>query len=386
MPFRFVVAFAALWPSVAAPCPFCSSSGTTLTQDANSAGLVLYGVPTNAKLDPRDVNQGTTELKIEVVIKSHDILAGRKVITLPRYIPQLDPAKPMKYLVFCDVYKGELDPYRGTPFSSDSRIAAYLQGGLAVKDKPVPERLKYFFDYLNDADADISNDAYTEFGNSDYKDFRPMAEKLPAAKVLAWLRDPATPTVRYGLYGSMLGHCGGPAEADVLRQLIDDPQRRFLSGLDGLLAGYVLLRPAEGAAYLAGILADDRRDFLLRYAGLRTARFFWDYRSDVVKRDAVREMVLPMLDHKDIADLAVEDLRKWGQWQVAERVLGLAKRPSHDVPIIRRAILRYAVSCPASASPAVKEYVAACRAKDARWVEEVEEILRSESAPAAAPK
>ena len=35
--------------------------------------------------------------------------------------------------------KGKIDPYRGVPAKADSRIAAYLKGGLAVKDKPVCE-------------------------------------------------------------------------------------------------------------------------------------------------------------------------------------------------------------------------------------------------------
>src|SRR5262249_34522803 len=155
---------------------FCPGSGTTLSQDAASAALIIYGLPKNARLDPNEPSQGTTDLEIEVVIKGHPILGDKKTITLPKFLPQVDPKNPMKLLVFCDVYKGQLDPYRGTPFKSDSRIAKYLQGALALKDKDVATRLRFFFDYLDDADPEISEDAIKEFGNIDYKDYRPVAE------------------------------------------------------------------------------------------------------------------------------------------------------------------------------------------------------------------
>src|SRR5437764_8091359 len=259
--------------ATATACPFCSAQSTTLTSDAGQAAMILFGRLTNARLDPNDVNAGATDLVIESVVKPHEILAGKKQITLPRYLPQ-EKENEYKYLVFCDVFKGAIDPYRGVAVKTDSRIAEYLKGALAVKEKDVAARLKYFFAYLDDKDPEVSNDAYNEFGLADYKDFRPVAEKLPAETIAKWIQDPNTSPSRLGLYGSILGHCGGAQHAKLLRELLDDPQRRYASGIDGMLAGYVLLQPKEGWAYLAGVLADEKADFLLRYAALRAARFF----------------------------------------------------------------------------------------------------------------
>ena len=98
---------------------------------------------------------------------------------------------------------------------------------------------------------------------------------------------------RLGLYGSVLGHCGRPEHAKLLRTLLEDPQRRFSSGIDGMLAGYVLLDKKEGWKYVHDILKDPSKDFLLRYAALRSARFFWDSRPDVVtKKDVVEAVTL----------------------------------------------------------------------------------------------
>jgi hypothetical protein len=85
-----------------------------------------------------------------------------------------------------------------------------------------------------------------------------------------------------------------------------------------------------------------------------------------------------LLEQGDIADLAIEDLRKWQQWQVTDKVLGLKDKPSHSVPIVRRAILRFALSCPDNAAAAA--YVTELRAKDARMVADAEELLKLETA------
>src|SRR3989442_10049293 len=105
-------------------------------------------------------------------------------------------------------------------------MADYLKGALAIKDEKMPKRLRFFFDYLDNADTEVSNDAYKEFANADYKDYHDMAKSLPADKVAKWLQDPETPSFRYGLYASMLGHCGTDKHAELLRKMLDDPQKR----------------------------------------------------------------------------------------------------------------------------------------------------------------
>lgn len=253
------------FPAVGSACPFCSMQGQTLTGEVNQATMVLYGTLTNARLGGGDgLGDGSTDLQIEAIVKKHDILGDRKVITLPRYVPTDD--KNTRFLIFCDVFKGKVDPYRGVPVKPGSDIVKYLQGATAVADKSVTDRLKFFFNYLDNDDIEIANDAYKEFGNADYPDFRKMAGDLPSAKVASWLRDPKTPAFRYGLYASMLGHCGKESDATVLREMLDDPEKQTSSGIDGVLAGYTMLKPKEGWDHILGLLKDERKEFLLRYA------------------------------------------------------------------------------------------------------------------------
>jgi hypothetical protein len=378
--FRHLVALAMafiLWTgATAAACPFCNAQGQTLTGEVNQAAMVLFGTLTNAKLDPNGGYDGTTDLRIEAVIKKHEILADRKVITLSRYVPVNNDKT--KFLVLCDVFKGKIDAYRGFPVKADSDIVKYLKGALEVKDKDIGTRLRFYFDYLDNADLEVSNDAYKEYANADYKDYRPVAVKLPAAKMAKWLQDPDTPAFRYGLYASLLGHCGSEKDAELLRKLLDDPQRRLSSGVDGILAGYTMLQPKEGWAYVRSILKDPSKEFMLRYAALRAVRFFWDYRPDLVNKKDLVDGVCLLLDQGDIADLAIEDLRKWGRWEVTDQVCALYAKKTHDIPIMRRTIVRFALSAKAN------KFIEEVRGKDPEMVKEVEELLQLDTAAQAA--
>ena len=381
---RFLLVIAALVAGVwraapAAACPFCSMQGQTLIADVSQASMVLFGTFTNARLEAGgDGSQGSTDFQIEAVIKKHEILGDKKVLVLPRYVPT-DKNNKVKFLVFCDVFKGKIDPYRGVPVGADSDMVKYLRGALPVKDKPIGERLRYYFDYLDNKEAEIATDAYKEFANADYKDYRDLAKHLPADKIARWLEDPNTQPYRYGLYASMLGHCGTARHAELLRKMLDDPQKRVATGVDGILAGYTMLEPKQGWAHIRGLLKDPSRDFMVRYAALRSVRFFYDSRADVIAKTDLVLGVCDLLGQSDICDLAIEDLRKWQRWEVCARVLGLQQKKSHNVPIIRRAILRFALSCP---YPEAVAFVAQCRKRDPEAVKDIEELLKLETGKA----
>jgi hypothetical protein len=371
LPVLLVLLAWGLLTSSSSACPFCTQQGQTLTGEVGQATMVLLGKLKDA--DEKGNNgEGTTKLSVVEVIKDCDWRAGRKELVLPRYVPQEG-----LYLVFCDVFKDKLDPYRGFPVAANSDIAKYLKGALALKDEKPGKRLRFFFDYLDNADLEISNDAFKEFANADYKDYRDMAKGLPPEKIAAWIKDPKMLPFRYGLYASLLGHCGKPEHAELLKGLMEDPEKRPTSGVDGILAGYTMLKPAEGLKYVRGILQDPKKEFMLRYAALRAVRFFHDFRPDLVKKEDQVAAVALLLEQGDIADLAIEDLRKWECWDLAEQVMGLQTKKVAEVPIVRRAILRYALSCGKKCSAAEK-YVAEQRQKDKQAVDDAEELLKLE--------
>jgi len=382
-------------PGPAPACPFCSPTGETLAGEVSQADFILYGTLTNAKRDPNDptaFNKGTTDLKIEMIIKNDPSLKGKKMVTIPKFLPP-DPKNPnQKHLVFFKLYGGQLDAYRGEAVPADSKLPEYLKGAIGVRAKDSVARLTYFFDYLESPDLVISSDAYSEFGYADYKEIRALAEKWKndpgkGKQLLAWLKDPNTRATRFGLYGLLLGHCGKPEDAKALRALLDDKDRSYTSGLDGVLAGYVLLDPKAGWEYLLGLIGNPKKDFSERYAGLRTVRFFREGRPDVIPQKQVLDAMKVLTDQPDLADLPIEDLRKWKVWELTPVVLGYAGKESHNtIPIVNRAILKFALAA-SQADPknaAAAEYVKAARAKDAKKVEFLESLLKDEQKPAPA--
>jgi hypothetical protein len=370
-------------------CPFCANSGPSFTGvsgELNQARMVLYGslvtrMATNEGDNPREV----TDLHIDAVIKDHPILAGRKVLPLPKSFPGA-PVGKYKFLIFFDIFKKDqkeqLDAYRGVQVNGNSDVAKYLKGALEVKDEKPGKRLRYFFEYLDDPEIEISTDAYKEFANADYKDYRDMAKHLPPDRIADWLKprdkDKKTPTTRFGLYASMLGHCGKEVHAVLLRQMLDDPENRENSGIDGMLAGYVLLKPQEGWQYVKGIMKDPKKEFLTRYAALRAARFFWDVHTDLISHKNLTEGIDPLLEQTDVADFAIEDFRKWKCWDMTDRILGLRDKPVFRMKFVRRQVLRFAISASKSNEAAAK-YVAEQRKSDPKAVEDAEELLKLET-------
>ena len=382
----------------AAACPFCSTQGQTLSGEVNQADLIVLGRMTNAKQDLNDFSKGSTELIIDTVVKPHPYLIGRDKLVIPRYIP-VGADDKTQHLVFCSLYNrpaefpastvasaailgnfdlAQLDAYRGEPVQPESELAAYLKGAIAVREGDTAAKLKFFFNYLDASELVIGTDALMEFGNADYKDVRQVAPTLPADRILKWLADPNTSPSRYGLYGLLLGHCGKPADAVAIRALLDDPERVYSSGLDGILAGYIMLDKKAGWEYLTQLLADPNKDFPVRYAGLKVLRFFWEYRPDVVSKDEILAAIELLLPQADIADLPMEDLRKWGRWEKTDTILKLGNVDSHrKIPIVRRAILRFALSVPGD-NPEAAAYIAEARKNDPERVKYVEEILADE--------
>src|SRR5262245_45140045 len=162
-------------------CPFCTMQGQTLTGEMVQAKMVLYGSLGNANEEKEE-----TDLTVQSVIKDHPRRGKAKKLTLKRYIPPSLDGSKYNYLIFFDLFRNEFDPYRGVAVKPDSKVADYLAGAAKVKDRPIGERLRFFFDWLDNEDVEISNDAYKEFGNADYSDYKDMAGKLPAQKIIKW--------------------------------------------------------------------------------------------------------------------------------------------------------------------------------------------------------
>jgi hypothetical protein len=118
--------------------------------------------------------------------------------------------------------------------------------------------------------------------------------------------------------------------------------------------------------------------FLARYASLKAADFLVAERPGVAEKKELLALAGLLLDQEDIADLAVDRLRRWGCWDFTDRVLALSERmftSKKPGTLVRRAVLRYALRCP---DARCKAFVAAQRRRDPGLVRETEELLELE--------
>ena len=361
-------------------CEFCNGEREKpLVSQFEDAELVLVGHFKNAKQSADGIAPGNTDFMIQQVYKGDPMMKG-KTLSLPRYVPD----SKTKFIIFGETYKGKIDAYKGTPLVNDSEMLKYIDGMVKVKAKTQGERLRYAFDYLNSPESDVSTDAYREFGRSDYADYKEMAKTLPADKLAGWLKDPKTPPYRLSLYASLLGHCGNAEHAKQLRAMMDEmfADKTKGSGMHGLLAGYIMLEPEKGWTYVKDLVKDEDKYFLARFTGLQTIRFLYESRPDlrnkdvVIARNEIIQGTLGAMTVKDIADFAVEDLRKWKRWECCDRVLGMFGQKGFNTNTIRKSILRYALQCPKEEA---RDFVKVQRVLNKDWVDDTKELLELET-------
>ena len=131
-----VLMFPGCWGTRPSPvCPFCSPSADHFSREVAEADFVLFGTFTNARKDPNDpgLNNGTTDLTVEQVIKGHDSVKGKKVITIPRYIPPDPKAPNEKYVVFFKLSDGKPDAFRGVAIPAESKFLDYLKRAIGPR-------------------------------------------------------------------------------------------------------------------------------------------------------------------------------------------------------------------------------------------------------------
>jgi hypothetical protein len=156
--------------------------------------------------------------------------------------------------------------------------------------------------------------------------------------------------------------------------MIERPTERTKGALDGLLGGYISLRPAEGWDLAVAILADQKRSFAERLAVSRTLRFYHGWKPAESRPQVLRALAAMVADG-GVADLAIEDLRHWQMWDLTDKVLAQYGKESHAAPITKRTIGRYALTCPL---PQARLFVQELRRQDPAMVRELEEALQFE--------
>lgn len=359
----------------AGACSICDPNNfvqPTFRQEAAlaMAKVILHGTIAN----PRATGgvSGETDLHVKTILRDHPAMKGKKALVLPRFLPINDKSAPPHYVFFADVEKGKIDPYRGVVLRGPETVG-YVKKALALNPKESVGNLSFFFDYLQDPDPEVARDAFFEFAKANDADIARAAPKLDAEKLRAWVKDPKTPPQKLGVYALLLGSCGKADDVALLRSLLDSKEERYMNSIDGLLAGYMQRKPREGWEFIQTVLADETKPLTLRLAVLRTIRFYQGSQPKDSKPHVLKAM-RTLLGQPEMADLAIEDLRGWKVWDLSAEVFDRYGRKGYDSTLVRRGIIRYALTNPATKEATV--FLTARRIDNAEEVKELEESLK----------
>ena len=369
---RAICLIAVLAVPAAQACTYCDPSSQrlqTFRQEARTSKFVVAGMLTNPRLIG---DNGFTDIRIDEVVKDDPALGKRTTVTLPRWSP-VDPKKPVRVMVFCDVYEGKIDPFRGVTLRGTA-VPGYLKAALALDDRDRVTSLLFYFKHLDSPDPDVATDAFLEFAKATDQEIGLVGPKLDPAKVRKLMADPKTPPERLGVFAFLLGSCGNKADADTLAGFIDKGDERTASALSGLLGGLIEMRPEDGWKRAVAILEDPKRPYQDKLAVLGTLRFFHAFRP-VEHRKPILAGMAAVIARGDMADMAVEDLRRWQWWDLTRHVLAQYGKPTHAAPLVKNAILRYALTCPDADSAA---FVKSVEATEPMLVRDVRESLEFE--------
>ncbi len=299
------------WASTLAPsrtvgCPFCSAPSLTLSEQlAQSDAAVLVQWKSG---DPGDREQGdigsTTYEIVEVVRGAEPRPAKGDDVTLPRY----RPGKAGDLFLLLGTQGTSLE--WSSPLEITETSFRYIQQAPAP-EVPLTERLEYFVRFLEFPDPLVANDAYAEFANAPYADIVPLADKLTPSQLREWVADEETAPTRLGLYGLLLGLCGTSDDAAVMQKQILTPSEEFRLGIDGVMAGYLLIKGEEGLDVIdREKLQNKEIPFSETYAAMQALRFMWTDGQERIDPERLRQSMRILLDRPELADLVIADLAR----------------------------------------------------------------------------
>jgi hypothetical protein len=326
----------------ATACVLCNATDP-LSREIAKYPLVIFGPIVDAKLNPD--NTGTCTVRIDKVFRDATrALQGRKTLVINRYTP---PNPAVHYLLFFQfVGDGRLDVLRPMDFDSP-RLIKYMEDAPPVKEDEASRltRLRYYFNFLMDPEPKIAWDAFCEWSKATDKEVTLVAPSLDANRLRTWLRSPKTPTHCLSLFGYLLGACGTPEDADLLKRMILNPDARMGNALDGLMAGYIHIRPEEGWKLAQELLADSKRPFTQRLALKRMLQFYYNAKPTEL-RSQILACAKAMLGQSYTLDIIIEQMRRWQMWDLTDAVLQKYGTPEADSRIVQNQIIRYAITCP----------------------------------------
>lgn len=314
-------------------CPFCPPVSSTMTEQFAESQNVVLAEWDSVKL--------TEEASITSFLPLKMDKGDKETFDLKKNIEVEDEYMGNKgdlFLLFGGKDK-ELTWHEIIPVSETS-YQYILQAPPREADNKT--RLTYFLKFLEFPDPIIADDAFSEFAQASYENVASLSGQFPVDKIRKWLGNPEMPATRIGLFALMLGLSGNKQDAELLRHKMKTLDDEFHLGLDGLMAGYVLLVKSEGLDELdKEYLNKEEASSSETFAAMKALRFLHEYAQDKINPERIEKSMRLLLKRPAMTELVIIDLARWKDWSIAEELMNLYDQPEHDSRPTRRSILSY---------------------------------------------
>ncbi len=350
----------------AAACPFCAAVSLTFAQEIDQSETAVIAAlvepPPASALGPgaegplpKGRFRVVDVLKGDALLQAAGLLDGEQLIET--ILLEEKPAGGL--FLIMGVEPPEL--LWSSPIAVSDRAVAYLKK-IGSLPEAGADRLAFFQQYLEDEDDTLARDAYDEFAIAPYQDVQALETRMDPTKLMQWIETPGIPSNRRRLYATMLGVCGTPADATRIERILlgedlGDDAADLRSGLDALIACYVVLRGPTGLDLIDKLFLDrGSREipFTETYAAVMALRFLGE-ESDVVPRERVLESLRLLLNEPKLADLVIADLARWGDWTVIDRLVAIYTDATAENLFVREPIVNYMKACPLPEAEAAVE-------------------------------
>ena len=181
------------------------------------------------------------------------------------------------------------------------------------------------------------------------------------------------PEERLGLYAFLLGGCGHDADISFLLEMLKSQDSRAQAAFDGAMVALIRLHPDKGWKALDGFLKADDTPLQTRLSCIRSIKVAGEIMQDKSDKAEIFKALNIALKQGELADLAIEELRKMKYWGFTQEILNIYGTKGYTAPVMKRAFLRYALTAPKD--PQIEKFLALIETKDSQMILEVKESL-----------
>lgn len=324
-------------PSPVIACPFCNAVSQTLRQEMEAMDTVVIATALQSDAQ-RNKENGEVEMKVTHVLKGAELVSVGQTVNAIYY----GEVKAGRTFMLSGVDPPDLQ-WSCLPLSD--RGKKYVIDVTELDDDDLA-RLRFFHKFLEDEETMLARDAYDEFASAPYTAIRGLKPDMDHDQLVKWIGDTEMGADRKRLYLTMLGVCGTEKDLPLLEEIMSSTQKSSRSGLDALIACYLTLAGEKGLPLINELfLANKKAPYADTYAAIMAVRFHGT-EGEVIPRSALVESLHHVLERKDLADLVIPDLARWGDWSQIDRLVDLFAKADKDNNWVRVPVVNYLRACP----------------------------------------